>query len=269
MEATEIIAQFSLWQALAVAIFAGIAGIDLFNVLTHIHRPIIAGPIVGILLGNAEAGLVAGATFELMWMGLVPLAGAQPPNVVLGGIIGTAFVIATGQTAEQAIVVAIPAAIFVQVCITFLFTAFSPLMSTADRYAKTLNFKGIANLNYLGMTILFVFYFTIAFAVIYFGADKARAFVSIIPKWITDGLQMAGGMMPAIGFGILLNIMLQRQYIAYFLLGFLLAAYLQQPLLAIALVGVVFALIEYYLREAIPVQGAAKAVKTEDYEEGI
>jgi len=78
--AMEVIHQVTLAQALMVAIFAGIAGIDLFNVLTHIHRPIIAGPIVGILMGNPEAGLVAGASFELMWMGLVPLAGAQPPG---------------------------------------------------------------------------------------------------------------------------------------------------------------------------------------------
>ncbi len=238
----------TLWQALAVAVFAGIAGIDLFNVLTHIHRPIITGPIVGIILGNPEAGLIAGATFELMWMGLVPLAGAQPPNVVLGGIIGTAFAVVTGQTAEAAILVAVPFAIFVQVCITFLFTAYSPLMSVADKYAKNLNFNGIANLNYLGMTILFVFYSTIAFLVVYFGADKAQVLVSLMPKWITEGLSFAGGLMPAIGFGILLNIMLRKQYIAYFLLGFLLAAYLKQPLLAIALVGVVFALIEYFIR---------------------
>lgn len=254
-----------LWQALAIAIFAGIAGIDLFNVLTHIHRPIITGPIVGLILGNPEAGLVAGATFELMWMGLVPLAGAQPPNVVLGGIIGTAFAIITGQTAEQAILVAVPFAIFVQVCITFLFTAFSPLMSKADQYARTLNFKGIAGLNYLGMTILFCFYSIIAFSVIYFGAEAAQKLVSLIPQWLTDGLQFAGGLMPAIGFGILLNIMLQRQYVAYYLLGFLLAAYFKQPLLAIALVGVVFALIEYYLRTSAPEKTTSHAAE----EEGI
>lgn len=263
----ETIADVALWQALAIAIFAGIAGIDLFNVLTHIHRPIIAGPIVGLILGDPQKGLIAGATFELMWMGLVPLAGAQPPNVVLGGIIGTAFAIVTGQTAEQAILVAVPFAIFVQICITFLFTVYSPLMSVADRYAKNLNFSGIANLNYLGMTILFVFYFIIAFAVIYFGADAAKQLVTLIPKWITDGLQVAGGLMPAIGFGILLNIMLQRQYIAYYLLGFLLAAYFEQPLLAIALVGLVFALIEYYLRDSAPEKSRTNAVAHE--EEGI
>ena len=106
----EILHQVTFLQALMVAIFAGLAGIDLFNVLTHIHRPIIAGPIVGILMGDPQAGLVAGASFELMWMGLVPLAGAQPPNVVMGGIIGTAFVIATGKSAQEAIAVAIPSA---------------------------------------------------------------------------------------------------------------------------------------------------------------
>ncbi|MDP8034172.1 PTS N-acetylgalactosamine transporter subunit IIC [Pasteurella atlantica] len=262
----EVVTDVSLMQALLIAIFAGIAGIDLFNVLTHIHRPIITGPIVGLILGKPEAGLVAGATFELMWMGLVPLAGAQPPNVVLGGIIGTAFALVTGQTAEQAILVAVPFAIFVQICITLLFTVYSPLMSVADRYAKNLNFAGIANLNYLGMTILFFFYSIIAFAVIYFGAEAAQGFVKLIPKWVTDGLGFAGGLMPAIGFGILLNIMLKKQYVAYFILGFLLSAYFKQPLLAIALIGLVFALIEFFIRGDAPAEGSHS---TETEEEGI
>ena len=246
----ETLSDITLIQALMVAIFAGIAGIDLFNVLTHIHRPIIAGPIVGILMGNPEAGLVAGASFELMWMGLVPLAGAQPPNVVMGGIIGTAFVIATGKTAQEAIVVAIPFALFVQVCITFLFTAFSPLMKKADHYADTLNYGGIAKLNYLGMTILFLFYSIVTFLVVWLGAAQAAKYVAFVPKWITEGLGMAGGLMPAIGFGILLNIMLRKEYVAYYILGFVLAAYLEQPLLAIAL-------IEYFIRDSQPAKSAA------------
>lgn len=245
-----------------IAVFAGIAGIDLFNVLTHIHRPIIAGPIVGIILGAPTQGLVAGATFELMWLGLVPLAGAQPPNVVIGSIIGTSFAIITGQTAEQAILVAIPFAILVQMCITLHFTVFSPLMSYADKWAQELNFKGLVGLNYLGMAILFVFYFLITFIVLFFGATSAKEVVDAIPLWITDGLSFAGGLMPAIGFGILLNIMLRKEYIAYFLLGFILAAYFKQPLLAIALVGVVFALIEYFLRDAL--EGTAKSTQDED-----
>lgn len=100
------------------------------------------------------------------------------------------------------------------------------------------------------------------------GADAAKTLVQLIPAWITDGLKFAGGLMPAIGFGILLNIMLRKQYVAYFVLGFLLTAYFKQPLLAVALVGLVFALIEYFMREHIGESPAVVKV-AHDEEEGI
>lgn len=36
-----------LMESLLIAIFAGIAGIDLFDGLIHIHRPIVTGAVVG------------------------------------------------------------------------------------------------------------------------------------------------------------------------------------------------------------------------------
>lgn len=82
-----------LLKAFLVAIYAGLAGIDLFDGLSHIHRPLVSGLIVGLILGDMKMGLIAGATLELVWMGAVPVGGAQPPNVVVGGIIGSAFAI--------------------------------------------------------------------------------------------------------------------------------------------------------------------------------
>lgn len=75
-------------EALLIGLLAGLAGVDMFNGLTHFHRP-----VVGLILGDVHTGLLVGGTLELVWMGMVPLAGAQPPNVVIGGIIGTAFAI--------------------------------------------------------------------------------------------------------------------------------------------------------------------------------
>lgn len=49
-----------LLESLLIAIFAGIAGIDLFNGLFHIHRPIVTGAIVGLILGDLKMGLIAG-----------------------------------------------------------------------------------------------------------------------------------------------------------------------------------------------------------------
>lgn len=199
-----------LADALLIALIAGIAGVDLFNGLTHFHRPVVIGPIVGLILGDVQTGLLVGGTLELVWMGMVPLAGAQPPNVVIGGIIGTTFAIMTQADPKVAIGIAVPFSIAVQGCITLLFTLYSPMMHKCDEMVKKLNWRGIEMVNYFGILILFSFYFIVAFLPIYFGADAASAMVQKAPQWLLDGLAVAGGMMPAIGFSLLMKIMMKR-----------------------------------------------------------
>lgn len=70
--------EISLLQAFALGILAFIAGLDMFNGLTHMHRPVVLGPLVGLILGDLHTGILTGGTLELVWMGLAPLAGAQP-----------------------------------------------------------------------------------------------------------------------------------------------------------------------------------------------
>lgn len=199
-----------LTDALLIALLAGLAGVDLFDGLTHFHRPVVMGPLVGLILGDVYTGLLVGGTLELVWMGMVPLAGAQPPNVVIGGVIGTAFAILTKADPKVAIGVAVPFSIAVQGCITLLFTLFSPMMHRCDRMVKELNWRGVERVNYLGIGILFIFYFVVAFLPIYFGADAASAMVQKAPGWLLDGLAVAGGMMPAIGFSLLMKVMMKK-----------------------------------------------------------
>lgn len=100
-----------LLEAVLIALWAGIIGIDLYNGLIHIHRPVVTGLVVGLILNDVTTGLIIGGTLEMIWMGMVPLAGAQPPNVVIGGTIGTAFGIIAGQNPNIAVGVAIPFAV--------------------------------------------------------------------------------------------------------------------------------------------------------------
>ena len=95
--------EISLLQAFALGILAFIAGLDMFNGLTHMHRPVVLGPLVGLILGDLHTGILTGGTLELVWMGLAPLAGAQPPNVIIGTIVGTTFAITTGVKPEVAV----------------------------------------------------------------------------------------------------------------------------------------------------------------------
>ncbi|MEG1003522.1 PTS N-acetylgalactosamine transporter subunit IIC [Clostridium sp.] len=253
-------------KALLIALWAGIAGVDMFDGLTHIHRPIVTGPIVGLILGDLQTGLMVGASLELVWMGMVPLAGAQPPNVVIGGIIGTSIAILGKLDPQAAIGVAVPFAVAAQAGITLLFTAFSPVMHTADRYAEETNTKGINRINYLGILVLFISYFICGFLPIYFGADKAAQLVSMIPESIIGGLSVAGGIMPAIGFAMLLKIMLKKEYIAFLIGGFLLVTYGKVPIIALALIGLCVALYDYNVNGN---KNSEKIVDEEEYEDGI
>lgn len=52
--------------------------------------------------------------------------------------------------------------------------------------------------------------------------------------------------MPAIGFAMLLRIMLKTEYIMFFIVGFILAAYLDMEILGISLIGLAIALYDFY-----------------------
>ncbi|WP_426711256.1 PTS N-acetylgalactosamine transporter subunit IIC [Cetobacterium sp. SF1] len=260
-----------IFQAFLISILAGIAGIDMFNGLFHVHRPLVTGMIVGLILGDIKMGLIAGATFELIWLGAVPIGGAQPPNVVIGGIIGTAFAILTKQEASTALGIAIPFAVAVQACITLLFTFFSPVMHKADKYAEEGNTSGIEKINYIGLLILFTFYFLITFLPIVMGASAAEKIVEILPQWLIGGFGVAGGMMPAIGFAMLLKIMLKKDFIIYFAGGFILATYLKLPIIALAVLALCIAIYDYSVQSKIDKSQPVIINKNneEDYEDGI
>ncbi|WNJ79091.1 PTS N-acetylgalactosamine transporter subunit IIC [Cedecea neteri] len=259
--------EISLLQAIALGLLAFIAGLDMFNGLTHMHRPVVLGPLVGLILGDLHTGILTGGTLELVWMGLAPLAGAQPPNVIIGTIVGTTFAITTGVKPEVAVGVAVPFAVAVQMGITFLFSVMSGVMARADRMAANADTNGIERINYLAMLALGIFYFMCAFLPIYFGAEHAKTAIDMLPARLIDGLGVAGGIMPAIGFAVLLKIMMKNVYIPYFIIGFVGAAWLKLPVLAIAAAALALALIDLMRKDPTPPQPAR--VQKEEFEDGI
>ena len=113
-----------MYEAFLVALWAALCGIDKYDVALNFHRPLITGPVIGFILGDVQTGLIAGAAMELAWLGLVPNAGSQPPDVTIGAIVGTAFAIKLGITPEASIGMAIPFAMAMQALVIFLFTSF-------------------------------------------------------------------------------------------------------------------------------------------------
>lgn len=259
-----------LLQALLIGLWSGLAGVEKLIFQFHLHRPIVTGFVVGMILGDVQTGLITGATLELVWAGAVAIGGAQPPNVVIGGVIGVSLAIITKTDPKVTVGLAVPFAVALQAIITLLYTAMSPIMHTFDRYAQEGNIKGIERLNMLLPALLFLLYFTVAFLCIYFGAEKATEIVSSFPAWLIKGLSTAGGVMPAVGFAMLLKIMWDKAYIPFFIFGFVMVAYLSLDTIAVAALAVAIAVYDYHAVKAEDVkQGIVSAKEQEDLTDGI
>ncbi|MGL4676819.1 MAG: PTS sugar transporter subunit IIC [Brevinema sp.] len=253
----------SVLQIILIAVWTGLAGIDLFDGLLHIHRPLFSGMVIGFILGDITTGLITGATLELILLGAMPVGGAQPPNVVIGGVAGVVLAITSGLDPQAAVGIAIPFAVFMQSLITLYFTIFVPVMHNVDAKIEIgEGLKAIPNANYFGMTVLFIMYASVA-TILTIGGTKSTDLISRLPEWITHGLSVGGGMLTAVGLAILLKIMLARRYVIYLALGFILVTFFEAPLLSVAGIAVIIALIEFYLAQEISAQNP-RIVQGED-----
>jgi N-acetylgalactosamine PTS system EIIC component len=237
--------ELGFMQIALILIVTFIAAIDQFNFLESLYRPIVMGPIVGAIMGDLNTGLIVGGSYELMMIGAMPVGGAQPPNAVIGGIMATVFAITSGLDTSAALPVAIPFALLGQYAVTTLFTVMSPLMGLCDKAAEKANPKGIDRVNYMAMGILGVSFALIVLAGLLAGQAIGDTLTQVLPQQVWTGLEAAGKMMPALGFAMLLKVMLSKEYIIFMMLGFVLVAYLNLPLLALAIIGLVVAIYDF------------------------
>ena len=95
-------------QAFLVAAFVTIAFIDSHTFQTHIFRPIVVGPVVGAIMGNVSTGFEVGVIVELMFLAVIFVGTAVPPNPTISTAIATAIAILSGGGSENSIATALP-----------------------------------------------------------------------------------------------------------------------------------------------------------------
>ena len=121
-------------NALLVAIWAGICALD--DIGTQmLRRPLLIAPVVGLIMGNLEAGLMIGATLEVMWMGVGNVGAYAAPDMISGTCIGTALGIASGGT-EVAVALAVPTSILAQQLLVLYKTGIVALNPVAERIRR-------------------------------------------------------------------------------------------------------------------------------------
>ena len=77
-----------------------------------------------------------------------------------------------------------------------------------------------------------------------FGKQIVSQILAVVPKWFTNGLSIAGSLLPVVGIVLLLQVMPVKKYLSMLILGYVLSGYLNMPILGVSLVGL--ALAYYY-----------------------
>ena len=191
------------------------------------RKPVVLGVFIGLVFGDVQAGLLYGATIQLMYMGGIEAGGNIPSDQGLATCIAIPAAIAGGMDASAAVALAVP------------FGVLGVLINNEKKEYDKLS-KYCFVLPWLTNGVL---YFTPVFIATWLGTSVVQSFISIIPQWLMNGLANAGNMLPALGFALTLVVMGKQKYLPFFVLGFFLYAILGFSMLTGAVIAVCLALI--------------------------
>ena len=75
---------------------------------TALSRPIVLGPITGLVLGDIQTGVIMGASLEAVYMGVSPIGTVMSSNTRLSTVLGVALAINSGLDMEAALALVVP-----------------------------------------------------------------------------------------------------------------------------------------------------------------
>lgn len=150
----------SIVQALLLGLLGGIGIWDSrVGGMWMIDRPLVLGPLVGLILGDFTTGIIVGGSLELIMMGVVGIGSATPPDTVSGAILATAFAIVSKLDVSAAVALALPIASLGQVVGILVRTANGFFIHMADKAAEEGDFGGIDRALWGGAFLFFIAYF--------------------------------------------------------------------------------------------------------------
>ena len=241
----------SIVLVIIVAFLAGMEGVlDEFQ----FHQPLVACTLIGLVTGQLEAGIILGGTLQMIALGWANIGAAVAPDAALASVASAIILVLGGQgTAgvSTAIAVAIPLAVaglFLTMVVRTLSVA---CVHRMDAAAEKANFKGVEIWHIIAIAMQGLRIAIPAGALLFIPATTVQNFLTSMPAWLTDGMAIGGGMVVAVGYAIVINMMATKEVWPFFAIGFCVAALSDLTLIALGAIGVSLALIYLTLSESV------------------
>ena len=227
-----------------VAFLAGLEGIlDQFQ----FHQPIVACTLIGLVTGNLTVGVMLGGSLQLIALGWANIGAAVAPDAALASVAAAIIMVLGGDFSKTGIGVAQTVAIPLAVAGLFLTmivrTLSVGLVHAADAAAKKGDIKGVERAHFIALLMQGLRIAIPAALLLMVPTQSVQAALNAMPDWLKDGMSIGGGMVVAVGYAMVINMMATREVWPFFAIGFVLAAVSDITLIGFGAIGVALALI--------------------------
>lgn len=193
-----------------------------------ISQPLLACPIIGLVLGDLQTGLLVGTLLQLIWVGKLPVGGSNPSlGTALLGIFTVGLVIIYQGEGIQAGLIPVAAVLGTAIaCLgqkgeSALNRFNNHLLHWADRLIRQNKFRGLACINGLSLIIIFAFSFLLIFSGTFLGLKVCSFLFGTFTSQFIRGLILTERMLPILGLAVVFKLFVNRKNFAFFLIAFL------------------------------------------------
>ena len=226
-----------------VAFLAGMEGIlDEFQ----FHQPLVACTLIGLVTGSLEAGIVLGGTLQMIALVWANIGAAVAPDAALASVASAIILVLGGQGVRgvpSAIAIAVPLAVAGLFLTMIVRTIAVPIVHLMDAAAEEGNIRKVEMWHIIAVCLQGIRIAIPAGALLFIPAQTVQSFLESMPAWLTDGMAIGGGMVVAVGYALVINMMATKEVWPFFVIGFVVAAITQLTLIALGALGVALALI--------------------------
>lgn len=243
-----------------VAFLAGMGGVlDQFQ----FHQPLVACTLIGLVTGHLTEGVILGGSLQMIALGWANVGAAIAPDAALASV-ASAIIMVLGlqngnadisTTISTSVAVAIPLSVaglfLTMICRTISIS----IVHLMDTEATKGNIKNIERYHILATCLQGIRIAIPAAALCIVPSELVTNALNAMPAWLSGGMAVGGGMIAAVGYAMVINMMASKEVWPFFVIGFCLAAINELTLISLGAIGLSLGLIYLGLKESAKSSG--------------
>lgn len=211
-------------EIILISCVGGLLCLDRVFIQAMISRPIVVAPVIGVILGHPNVGLVIGAIIELLWIDRIPIGIYIPPNDSVAAALATSTAILAGGSQGEiprevialAVLLAIPFGVLARRIDIQIVESNNLLSDQALEAAKALDIRAIERKTYFGLAKVFLAYVGLLFILQMCFIPTVIWLYPQLPTEILAMLSLTYYFLPLLGVAVAINTIKLRGAIPVF-----------------------------------------------------